>query len=58
MIRQPNTQTYVKVFYNISLPEISIINVHENPYYNNYNPAIKLIESNNNNNLIYGNRKE
>ena len=57
MIRQSNTQTYVKVFYYTIPQQLSIVDIPELPYYNNYNP-IKLIVSNNNNNLIYGNRKE
>jgi hypothetical protein len=54
MIRQANTQTYVKVFYNVNLSDLYILNKPETPYYSYYKS--KLIKNNNNNNnkLIYG----
>lgn len=56
MFRQSNRQTYVKVFNYIIPPHLSIPNVPDSPYYNYYIPTIKLIEPNNNTNLIYGNK--
>ena len=50
MIRQSNPQAYVKYFYNMTIPQLSITNIPLTPYYSYYKP--KLI--NNNSNLIYG----
>ena len=55
MIRQPNSQTYIKNFNYIMLPHLSIPNIPQNPYYANYKS--KSIILNNNNNLIYGRKK-
>jgi len=52
MIRQSNTQTYIKHFNYINLPQLSIPNIPQNPYYDNYKS--KSIILNNNNKLIYG----
>jgi hypothetical protein len=54
MIRQSNPQTYVKVFPYITIPDLSIPNIPEIPYYNYYKPKFLSNNNNNNNNLIYG----
>jgi hypothetical protein len=55
MIRQPNSQSYIKVFYYVTLPQLSIPNNPQSPYYKtNTSKLIILNNNNNNNNLIYG----
>lgn len=50
MIRQSNTQSYVKVFYYTSLHQLSIPNIPQSPYYSYYTPKIIILNNNNNNN--------
>lgn len=54
MIRQPNSQSYIKVFYYTTLPQLSIPNNPLPPYYKNNTPKLIILNNNNNNNLIYG----
>ena len=50
MIRQPNSNSYMKVFYYVTIPQYSIPDIPQNPYYNYFKSKILLL----NNNLIYG----
>jgi len=57
MIRQPNSQSYVKTFHEVILHELSIPNIPKTPYYSYYTPKLIILNiNNNNNNLIYGNK--
>jgi len=50
MIRQPNSQSYIKVFNYVSQPKYSIPNIPQSPYYNYFKTKLLIL----NNKLIYG----